>query len=373
MPTVPNEPLTRLEPVDEARARDAVARIASSETFGGVAHYVECLRFVVEELLAGRAANLTQAEIAEKKFEGAKKSNVRAEFVRIRDKLLRYYSKEGWKDPVWIDIPLGGYVPTFWVPTDPAAKKSRSKRASPLQAVSESEFQSPEILNKDAVRLYKNGQYAEAEPILRRALAIRDEQLGSDHPDTATSLNNLAMLYEKQGRYKEALPLLERALAICEKALGSEHPDTIIGLNNLAIGFLNLGRYKDAQPIFEQALAVREQVLGPEHPDTASSLNNLAMLYEKQGRYKEAIPIVERAVAIREKVVGSEHPDTAMGMNNLAMLYRKEARFAEALPLYKRAVAICERVLGPEHPDTTTVRSNYADLVQANPPALKLR
>ena len=37
-------------------------------------------------------------------------------------------------------------------------------------------------------------------------------------------LNTLALLYANQGRYAEAEPLLRRALAINEKALGSEHP-----------------------------------------------------------------------------------------------------------------------------------------------------
>ena len=39
------------------------------------------------------------------------------------------------------------------------------------------------------------GDYAKAEPLYRRALAIREKALGPEHPDTATSLNNLAGLY----------------------------------------------------------------------------------------------------------------------------------------------------------------------------------
>jgi hypothetical protein len=33
------------------------------------------------------------------------------------------------------------------------------------------------------------------EPLLKRSLAIREKQLGAEHPDVATSLNNLAGLY----------------------------------------------------------------------------------------------------------------------------------------------------------------------------------
>jgi tetratricopeptide (TPR) repeat protein len=48
----------------------------------------------------------------------------------------------------------------------------------------------------------------------------------ASHPDTARSLNNLALLYYQQGKYTEAEPLYERALAISEHILGSEHPHT---------------------------------------------------------------------------------------------------------------------------------------------------
>ncbi len=41
--------------------------------------------------------------------------------------------------------------------------------------------------------------------------------LGPEHPHTATSLNNLAGLYKDQGKYEQAEPLLSRALAIRER------------------------------------------------------------------------------------------------------------------------------------------------------------
>ena len=40
----------------------------------------------------------------------------------------------------------------------------------------------------------------------------------------AIDLNNLALLYRATGRYAEAEPLLKRALAIGEKTLPPDHP-----------------------------------------------------------------------------------------------------------------------------------------------------
>ncbi len=82
--------------------------------------------------------------------------------------------------------------------------------------------------------LYAMGQLAEARPYLERALAIREEVLGPQHPDTANSLNNLGYLLDSMGQLVEARPYYERALAICEQILGSDHPNTQIVRKNLA-------------------------------------------------------------------------------------------------------------------------------------------
>jgi tetratricopeptide (TPR) repeat protein len=57
--------------------------------------------------------------------------------------------------------------------------------------------------------------------------------LGSEHPNTLTSRNNLALLYQSKGEYDKALPLYEQTLAAREQVLGSEHPQTITVRDNL--------------------------------------------------------------------------------------------------------------------------------------------
>ena len=59
-----------------------------------------------------------------------------------------------------------------------------------------------------------------------------ENAFGPDHPDTAVTLNNLAVLYHSQGRYAEAWPLYQQAIAIHEKVLGPDHPDTITAFRN---------------------------------------------------------------------------------------------------------------------------------------------
>ena len=215
-------------------------------------------------------------------------------------------------------------------------------------------------LNNLASLYSEQGNYSSAEPLFTRALAIREKALGAYHPDTATSLQNLGYLYLEQGNYSKAESLDVRALAIREKALGPDHPDTANSINNLASLYSDQGAYSKAEALYIRALAIREKTLGPDHPDTANSLNNLAFLYSEQGNYSSAEPLFTRALAIREKALGPNHPDTANSLHNLAFLYNEQGNYRKAEPLYIRALAINKKALGPEHPYTANVLSNLA-------------
>jgi tetratricopeptide (TPR) repeat protein len=182
------------------------------------------------------------------------------------------------------------------------------------------------LLNATAYYLHDHAQYSEAEPLYQRALAISEQTLGTNHPDTATCLHNLAGLYDDQGQYEQAMPLYQRALAIWEQALGSNHPNMASILNNLAGLYYDQGQYEQAEPLVQLALAIWEQPLGPNHPDTATSLNNLALLYHSQGKYEQAEPLYQRALAILESRLGPNHPTTKIVRSNYAELLEEMKR-----------------------------------------------
>ena len=73
----------------------------------------------------------------------------------------------------------------------------------------------------------------------------------------ATSVNNLGLLYYNQGQYAQAEPLLNRSLAIMEKALGPDHPDVAVSLENLAALYRVTKRRKEAKVLEKRAAAIR--------------------------------------------------------------------------------------------------------------------
>ena len=82
------------------------------------------------------------------------------------------------------------------------------------------------LLNQMGYYLHAMGNYTLALPLYQQALQIREQVLGQQHPDYASSLNNLAGLYESQGEYQQALPLYQQSLTICKQVLGNQHPRT---------------------------------------------------------------------------------------------------------------------------------------------------
>jgi hypothetical protein len=64
---------------------------------------------------------------------------------------------------------------------------------------------------------FRQGKYAEAEPLCKRGLAILEKALGPEHPAVAKSLENYAALLRKTHREAEAEPMEARAKAIRAK------------------------------------------------------------------------------------------------------------------------------------------------------------
>ena len=220
-------------------------------------------------------------------------------------------------------------------------------------------------LNNLALVYQPEGEYAKAEPLYQRALAIRERALGPDHTDVATSLHNLARLYEAEGRYAQAEQLYTRSLAIYEKALGPDHPWVATSLNDLALVYQETGQNAQAEQLYNRCLAVYEKALGPDHPNVAASLDNLGNLYRSEGQYAQAEPLLKRALEVKEKAFGTDDPRVATSVNDLALVYLDQGQYARAESLDKRALAIREKALGPNHPDVAQSLNNFAAVYQA--------
>jgi CHAT domain-containing protein/tetratricopeptide (TPR) repeat protein len=221
-----------------------------------------------------------------------------------------------------------------------------------------------QVLNHLAIVYYDQGKYTDAEGLYKRALSIREKALRAGHPDIAQTINNLALVYQEQGKYADAEGLYKRALVILERAFGQHHPRLADSLDNLGMVYAAQDRYADAEGLHKRALAIYEKRLGPGHPDVAKALDKLSHVYEAQGKYAETEGLLKRALAIDEQALGADHPGVAKALNNLALVYWHEGKYVDAEGLYKRALVIKEKAFSASNPDVASTLNNLALVYQ---------
>jgi tetratricopeptide (TPR) repeat protein len=248
-------------------------------------------------------------------------------------------------------------------------------------------------INNLASLYYDSGRDEEAIPLYREVIAIREAELGPEHPEVAVSLNNLASVYVASGKYAEAEPLYRRSLEIRLTALGPQHPRVGNAMNNLASLLHRQGRHIEAEKLYKRALEIRalelEAQLGPEsgrltdrgsklelagnyaaaarsyeealnaektrsgadHVRTGQLTQNLAKARRLEGKDVESISLFEAALSIFSSSVGSRHVRVARASSDLGEAHREQNRLAEAERYHEKALHAFEYSLGIDHPE----------------------
>ena len=115
------------EPLSHASVVMQLERVLGDPLFVKSQRLSHFLRFGVERVLAGSAAELKEYTVGVEVFERSADYSpsidpiVRIMAGRLRSKLAEYYVGRGVGDPILIDVPRGGYVPHFTTRSSPAA------------------------------------------------------------------------------------------------------------------------------------------------------------------------------------------------------------------------------------------------------------
>jgi serine/threonine protein kinase/tetratricopeptide (TPR) repeat protein len=196
------------------------------------------------------------------------------------------------------------------------------------------------------------GEYAAAEPQVKRALEIRRSALGNEHQTTVRTMTMLGLIYWRQSRLDDAAPLFQNAFEISRRVLGQDHTDTLTYEMNLANLHRAKGQYKEAEPLYQYLVETQGRVLGAEHPDTLGTMGNFANFLQETGRYEKAEVLHRQELEIRRRVQGDKAPGTVSTMNNLAGDLDGLGRYEDAVTLMKRALALKIELYGAAHPST---------------------
>ena len=219
-------------------------------------------------------------------------------------------------------------------------------------------------LNNLGYYRYRLGRYQEAEALYQRALDIRESVLKPNDPAIADTLTNLGELYKARERADESIPLLNRALEIRSRSLKPDDPAIAASLQNLA-GAFELDpkgdKFVAAQKLLEKALAIRQKSQRADHPEVAGAISKLATNLFNQGKYREAEARFAEALAIRRKSQPAKHPEIALTLAGIGLVHTEQKKYAEAEAELREALTIREQVLAP---NATTTAESYRHLAR---------
>lgn len=205
------------------------------------------------------------------------------------------------------------------------------------------------------------GEFRVAVALGRSLTDAYAQVLGQDHPDTLSSMNNLANALNAMGHTDKAGGLLEQVLAVRQAQLGPEDPETLDSMYNVGLHRYLTDDLTGARELLEKALALNRSSLGDRHPNTLMSMSALAVVMGDLGDLNASRRLLEDVLPLQEELLGDRHPDTLATMSNLGRALFKLGDLKAARTVQRRAAELLSEVLGNHHPDTLAAMDGFAD------------
>lgn len=235
-----------------------------------------------------------------------------------------------------------------------------------------------EDLSRDRLTLL-----SEAESLAQDALATSIEVLGEEHPDSLTTMHNLASIHmsffeslkielvdDKRAEHARlAEETFNDALVLSRRALGKEHPETIVTLNYLA-ACLEERQPAQAEAYYREAREVAFRAFGEAHPLTLDLTRDLAFFLEGKlpydaAEHDEAERLLNQALDACRTSWRSDHPATLRALNDLAWFsWYVDPDRAESL--YNEAVEGARRELGVDNRRTHQYMLSCAQFLETH-------
>jgi len=203
----------------------------------------------------------------------------------------------------------GSYIKTKeykfeWEGWTPTRKKERKKESLPQEASNDPtpEFLPSKELQRQLEKIQLN--FSQKEYELQKDLRFRkvvdtlSTRLGTEHPALCNPLYYMAYVYMENKLYDEAEPMIKRILAIQKRETGPFSVPTATALSLLANLCLNRKDFSNAERLMLSALEIKREVLGNGHLEVGVLEYEMGMVYQQIGNFLSARYCLKRAQRI---------------------------------------------------------------------------
>eukprot|EP00538_Stauroneis_constricta_P000215 CAMPEP_0119572140 /NCGR_PEP_ID=MMETSP1352-20130426/44471_1 /TAXON_ID=265584 /ORGANISM="Stauroneis constricta, Strain CCMP1120" /LENGTH=1001 /DNA_ID=CAMNT_0007621825 /DNA_START=1160 /DNA_END=4165 /DNA_ORIENTATION=+ len=179
----------------------------------------------------------------------------------------------------------------------------------------------------------------------RKALFVRESNLGKFHEDTGRTYYWIGRSLLKLKEFEEGLVAFSRALRIFERVLMKTHKYVKWTRSAIDTVFREMDQEKEVLEEYKRAV------------EDSIEYERVGDNYRKKGKLSEAIEEYRNAIDNIEEY----HPDAADLYVKIAIIFRRQGEFERALDEYRFASEIYELSLGADHPETVKTLNNLIE------------
>ena len=215
--------------------------------------------------------------------------------------------------------------------------------------------------------LHNLGRYAEAEPLHREGLRLRESVLPPTHYRVLQSVNGLAHTLYAEKKFDEAEPLFLRSIAGFDAIPERDGPqECALGSARAELGRIRFYRqdYVQAEGLFKLAVASWEQV-GPGCGELHELFESLGMLYQAQGHPEKQVAVYRHAIAEFEAAEALDDPHYPGYLTLLGEAYLRQKQYQAAEQPLHRAVGLLEQMPQGRKALFERALADYRDLLTA--------
>jgi tetratricopeptide (TPR) repeat protein len=135
--------------------------------------------------------------------------------------------------------------------------------------------------------------YSEAREYLKKAMAVWERTVSPNNPFRISAMNMALLVAVRERKFDEAMAFSSYLLPLARASIGSEHPDLAAVLNNVAAAYAGSGQPERAAELLAQAVGiyaglVEKRHIHPQEPQYIRLLQNYVEALKKAHRKMEA-------------------------------------------------------------------------------------
>jgi tetratricopeptide (TPR) repeat protein len=204
-----------------------------------------------------------------------------------------------------------------------------------------------DALRRKASLLVEKGEYAEAEPVMKKALNLAMQLKANRDEVLAVGFRDLALLYTKLNRWPEAQEFCLRAITAMESQESPAWKHLPGALEVLARIYARQRNFASFEAILDKSYQLAAAQLGANAPEAAAKLIDYARLCDAENRPATALRFYQQSAAAIEEAIGNSAEPVAMCHHFAGQAAARSGQWPVAARQFEKAAETYGRIFGP--------------------------